>query len=941
MTAACLSARARLGLLKLPLTMALCWCVAACHFDSQPLFEPYGATLDESSSDGPRPGDAQVPLDAAEPAADGGDSDAGAAVDSGAGATCKPEEVSACDGERLLLCSADAGPARSQECGAPGCNAAAQRCNVCRPDAVSCSGDELIRCAADGGSSSSETCELGCIATGTGMAACRQCADGPPECQDGNLVQCAPDGQSMQTTRCARGCDDRTHTCNGRLVPTNIPKDACSWTDFADSERDIDEDTTLDTERDCPRVITQGSGLPDLCVLAFERLRVRRGVTLAVTGARALVLLATRSLELEGRISVSARGAEVGAGSVDDADSAGRGGNGAGRVPQGMDVEEWTNLPANAGGGGAGHLLPGARGGAAPGQCGPNLPCAEPGAGGKPYGAEKLVPLQGGSSGGQNSAADWSTRRKLGGGGGGALQLVACEELKLARSAVLDANGGGGEGGFPGADEMDSETPGAGAGGGSGGSVLIQARVLSLDEGARIFANGGGGGGGATRTAEGDQPMVSGSDGQDGQLGATTCTGSRRRRRCGGQNSHRNRSTTGSTCRLGGESARDLWHRCRRMNSTRKGTVADRPRQPLVRLITWTAGTITIFRALLAYATRSQPSWCRIVTACIATMGFANAVSAQPAAAAPRKQVAVLSLESDMVTDDVAKGLRQAVCDALSARPDWEVHETQVSLAQLGFAHDCSPSEATCLRAITEQFELDSLVFGRIARRGDEIVVHLSRFEPRADASERHADASFSGAAITPDLLAVQGRALTGELFDASSAKLLAEQPSSTPHVDKVLAVSTPAANGGVSGRTVAGYALLGAAAVSAGLSVFSFVQIQNAQDDEGFNNYRRAVGNMQPDVQDVCDEVDRGNRYRVSAADFARSEISCNRGHTYQLLQFVFLGSALITGGLGAYLLLGGQSERVQPDAKPERALQLQPRFSRNSAELSAQWRF
>lgn len=316
----------------------------------------------------------------------------------------------------------------------------------------------------------------------------------------------------------------------------------------------------------------------------------------------------------------------------------------------------------------------------------------------------------------------------------------------------------------------------------------------------------------------------------------------------------------------------------------------------------------------------------------------------QPVAADGPKQVAVLSLESDMVTDDVAKGLRQAVCDALAARPDWEVHETQVSLAQLSFAHDCSPTEPACLRAITEQFQLDSLVYGRIARKDDEIVVHLARFEPQAGAAERSADATFSRESVTPDSLAWQGRALTSELFDAgvlsvaaqTAAELDAENPE-TPLVPK----PKPAADSGISGRTVAGYALLGAAAVSTGLSVFSFVQIQNAQDDSGFTNYRRAVGRMQPEVQDVCAEVDSGNRYGVSSADFERSTISCNRGQTYQLLQFVFLGSALIAGGVGAYLLLDDSAERPRAEHNRQQALQLEPRFSRTSAELSARWRF
>ena len=354
----------------------------------------------------------------------------------------------------------------------------------------------------------------------------------------------------------------------------------------------------------------------------------------------------------------------------------------------------------------------------------------------------------------------------------------------------------------------------------------------------------------------------------------------------------------------------------------------------LPKLIT---GIFRIFVMILVNATnaKSMSRWAAVLSV------IACAGGVQPLAAQQRKQVAVLSLESDMVTDDVAKGLRQAVCDALAARPDWEVHETQVSLAQLSFAHDCSPTEPTCLRAITEQFELDSLVFGRISRRDEEIVVHLSRFEPQAGAVERNADAAFASQKVTPESLEAQGRVLTSQLFDPRPKSVAEGVASSDPERSLQLARSLkPAAESGISGRTVAGYSLLGAAALSAGLSVFSFVQIQNAQDDEGFNNYRRAVGRMAPEVQDVCSEVDAGKSYNVSGSDFERSIISCNRGQTYQLLQFVFLGSALITGGLGAYLLLGDRPERARAEQRA-RALRLQPRFSRNSAELSAQWRF
>jgi hypothetical protein len=251
---------------------------------------------------------------------------------------------------------------------------------------------------------------------------------------------------------------------------------------------------------ECTRIKTQLGFSPEICVMVFRNITFDTGSTLTVSGSRALALVATASMTLKGVIDVSANGWVGGPGAASFVP--GTGANGTG-LP---DAGEMT--PGNAGGGGGGFGMAGAKGGddVTSGPCTMNTaPCVKPGDGGLVQGLTSIIPLRSGSGGGFNSANWGSTRQGFPGGGGGALQLVSCASMTIANTALIDANGGGGQGGRPGA----SATPGAGAGGGSGGAILLEAQTMTLSVGIQLFANGGGGGGGATLSA-------SGGDGEDG-----------------------------------------------------------------------------------------------------------------------------------------------------------------------------------------------------------------------------------------------------------------------------------------------------------------------------------------------------------------------------------------------------------------------------------------
>jgi hypothetical protein len=256
--------------------------------------------------------------------------------------------------------------------------------------------------------------------------------------------------------------------------------------------------STFDTSTDCAAgsilgdcSIVARADLPEACVCLSDELAIE---SLRVRGARALVLLAYRSVAVSAVLDVSAQleldGPGVSAPWL-TAETGRRAGHGGSFASVG-----------GLGGGAAGALRPS-------------------------YGGADLIPLLGGMPG-QSSGG-------IGGGGGGALQITAGETIAITGS--INAGGGGGQpGSFP------SPTSGAG-GGGSGGAVLLEAPAVAVA--GKLAAGGGGGGGGGGGTGSGDSGTagldaafavarggapgntfcVSGGRGGDGALGTAATAG--------------------------------------------------------------------------------------------------------------------------------------------------------------------------------------------------------------------------------------------------------------------------------------------------------------------------------------------------------------------------------------------------------------------------------
>ena len=132
---------------------------------------------------------------------------------------------------------------------------------------------------------------------------------------------------------------------------------------------------------------------------------------------------------------------------------------------------------------------------------------------------------------------------------------------------------------------------------------------------------------------------------------------------------------------------------------------------------------------------------------------------------------------------------------------------------------------------------------------------------------------------------------------------------------------------------------MLGAAVVSAGLTVLSFVEINQSVHDPSFEAYRLAVGQNDVRATDVCDEAGTGKRYGLSDANFRDVRSACSTGQTFEVLQYVFLGTAVVTGGLATFLLLGGDDAH-ETERKPQ-AVTLLPSVGLRQIALHASLRF
>jgi hypothetical protein len=224
-------------------------------------------------------------------------------------------------------------------------------------------------------------------------------------------------------------------------------------------------------------------------ILFARSVTVQQGAQVSVKGALPLVLVATTTVSLQGTVQSATPG---NAGGPQVTQSGAGGGPGGGADGN------------HAGAGGGGYCGTGGQGAA-------NDDATAPAAGGRSYGNTTLVPLIGGSAGGNHG--DYPD----GGEGGGAIQISAGTSITVGSLGVLNVAGYGG-------------TNTSGGGGGSGGGILLEAPQVTID--GIVAANGGGAGlGSANSSGSGQtgqpstQPAAGGAATEGSGAAGTTING--------------------------------------------------------------------------------------------------------------------------------------------------------------------------------------------------------------------------------------------------------------------------------------------------------------------------------------------------------------------------------------------------------------------------------
>jgi hypothetical protein len=396
---------------------------------------------------------------------------------------CSPNEFIACEGSSARTCNATGDGSTMEDCGAPGCNADARRCNQCVPNTDSCGATEteIAHCGPDGLPGGQGTCELGCI-------------------------------------------EEPTSHCE-YLEPRYLP-DICDAIAVI-PDLTIDNSSTFDTNLDvnCTGGVVSQAGGPPICVVRYGSIHITPATTLTVHGSRALALVADSGILIEGVLDVSANGIASGPG--------------GGTVISG-------GMVSSDGGGGAGFATAGGAGGSATANGGGGMGgspstnpsiitvlvggtrsarnfAGAPNAGGA-GGAATLIACRGevsvsgtidaGGGGGQGGKFGNTAFSTFAGAGGGSGGNVVLQGLSITVTGQLFANGGGGgagmthdgqgsgQPGLPGADGTRSIAEAASGGfafggAGSGGTGGRQAALPGV--GLRSSTTNGlpGGGGGS------------------------------------------------------------------------------------------------------------------------------------------------------------------------------------------------------------------------------------------------------------------------------------------------------------------------------------------------------------------------------------------------------------------------------------------------------------
>ncbi|WP_437277709.1 PEGA domain-containing protein [Sorangium sp. So ce375] len=355
--------------------------------------------------------------------------------------------------------------------------------------------------------------------------------------------------------------------------------------------------------------------------------------------------------------------------------------------------------------------------------------------------------------------------------------------------------------------------------------------------------------------------------------------------------------------------------------------------------------------------TRAQTTGLAAMLAVLACSGAARAAEPSPTAL----PITVVVLRTDDAYDQ-AGALTQALRTAIKDAPGWSVGEGDFSLEVLTLSLQCDDRpDAGCQTRIADQIKSDRYLWGMLRKSDTEVEgdLHLwTRGKPESSVPVKYsanlteandeplrkiaadAIAALTGGPPSGSLRVRTGAAQASVFIDGKPAGHVQNGEATFtvtagPHSVRVksagfldsqasvvvLPVTTtdvalsqmPAEASQANWKRMGGFIGLGAGAVFGSVAILSSVQVASIQGDARYAAYR---GLFPANVKDVCAleqrEAIRGDVHADARTADAGIGL-CEKADTFMGLQYVFYPLAVVSAGVGAYLLVTSDSRTAE----------------------------
>lgn len=358
-----------------------------------------------------------------------------------------------------------------------------------------------------------------------------------------------------------------------------------------------------------------------------------------------------------------------------------------------------------------------------------------------------------------------------------------------------------------------------------------------------------------------------------------------------------------------------------------------------------------------------------------------------PAIASADTTVTVLGIRSVEGDDEFARNLTGALRHAADQVPEWGVSSAEVSLAQMSLAHGCDEPDAACMGDIAGDLDSQRIIYGTVRRTGagDQYDFALTLYLFNSETGQIEQSLTDSIPRIASDIDDLRPRArryvvrLAGQT-QTGAIRVVVNLPGASVSIDgeeagtadddgvfsadeiavgrhrveiaaeghqsfraSVTVVAEEAAELEVdleaiatSGGSVPWIAIgtLAGAGVMAALTFWSWAKINSLSDDSDYDRYRNIV----PANLNACTQARSGAAFGAAMDSTIQGAVDvCDQADVLEILQWVFLASAVAAGGVGTWLLLTHDSD----DGAEDMALRIDSSFDRSSANISATLRF